>query len=91
MKGVWEVWECIELCSAFQYYTTTFSSTEIHANNLNHETQVEDQKLKINLEWFNVLYESEAVSLQSIYVGSVLTETVIIIHHRNVLSSSSTH
>ena len=45
MKGVWEV----------HNYTTVISSMEIHANNcivLNHEkqTQLEDQKLNINLE-----------------------------------------
>ena len=53
MKGVWEVCEWIELCSAFQNYTIVTSSTEIHANKLNHEeqTRVEDQKLKINLVW----------------------------------------
>ena len=32
MKGVLEVCECIELCSAFQNYTTVISSTEIHTN-----------------------------------------------------------
>ena len=33
MKGVWEVYECIELCSAFQKYTTVISSTKIYPNN----------------------------------------------------------
>ena len=51
----------IELHCAFQNYITVISSKEIHTNNsvvfinwiMKKQTRVEDQKLKINLEWPN--------------------------------------
>ena len=60
MKGVWEVCEWIELCSAC--FSELHNSHFLHGNTrkqlhsphkLNHEeqTRVEDQKLKINLVW----------------------------------------
>ena len=58
IKGVWEVRKCIELHSAFQNYTTIIFSMEIHTNNCIvlikldlKNMRVEDQKLKIKLEW----------------------------------------